>query len=89
MPVASSALPMPDHAYLLRVWHACARTICPRHLFWSHLPSGTIENITGDMAQVALDALPHSRPHHGLGVGPSDVAMMVFCKRKSAWQSMA
>ena len=36
---------------------------------------GAIENIAGDTAQVALDALRLSLPYRGLGVGPCDVVI--------------
>ncbi|MFM7420190.1 MAG: TOBE domain-containing protein, partial [Alphaproteobacteria bacterium] len=36
---------------------------------------GSIESITGDTAQVALDALKLALPHRGLGAGPCDVVI--------------
>ena len=36
---------------------------------------GSIESITGDMAQLALDALMLTLPHRGLAVGPCDVVI--------------
>ena len=36
---------------------------------------GSIESITGDAAQVALDALRLALPHRGLGAGPCDVVI--------------
>jgi len=36
---------------------------------------GSIESVTGDTAQVALDALTLALPHRGLGTGPCDVVI--------------